>query len=78
MSHHTLDARFMLCPIPVIKTQNIVETLSPGETLEVICTDPGATNDVPAWCRINGHKLLDVRNIDNEYIIHIEVGDIES
>jgi TusA-related sulfurtransferase len=53
---YKLDARRLLCPMPVIRTQNKVEELSPGDTLEVVCTDHGVLNDIPAWCRINGHK----------------------
>jgi tRNA 2-thiouridine synthesizing protein A len=71
--HYQLDARRMLCPMPVIRTQNRVEELQPGDTLEVVCTDPGALNDVPAWCRINGHKLLETRQESGEVIILIEV-----
>jgi len=78
MSHHILDARRILCPMPVIKTQDLVATLAPGDTVEVICTDPGATNDVPAWSRINGHKVLNIIKENNEYIIHIEVVELES
>jgi len=77
MSHHTLDARRLLCPMPVIKTQNLVATLNAGDTVEVICTDPGATNDVPAWCRINGHKLINISNNNYEVIIRIEVAELE-
>lgn len=75
MSHYALDARRTLCPMPVIKTQNRVNELSPGDTLEVTCTDPGALNDIPAWCRINGHKILETRQADDEVIILIEVMD---
>jgi tRNA 2-thiouridine synthesizing protein A len=74
MSHHQLDARRMLCPMPVIKTQNKVLTLSPGDTLEVTCTDPGALNDIPAWCRINGHEFVDHREENSEIIITVRVG----
>lgn len=73
--HYQLDARRLLCPMPVIRTQDKVNTLSAGDTLEVICTDPGALNDIPAWCRINGHKVIDTRHQDDEYIITVEVGD---
>lgn len=59
-SHETLDARRLLCPMPVIRAQNKIETMQPGDTLTVICTDPGATSDIPAWCRINGHKVLEI------------------
>ncbi len=57
MSHFNLDAKNMLCPLPVIRTQDLVETLAHGDTVTVTCTDPGALNDIPAWCRINGHQL---------------------
>lgn len=73
MSKHTLDARRLLCPMPVIRAQDKVKTLSAGDILEVICTDPGALNDVPAWCRINGHKVLETKTEDDEVIIILEV-----
>lgn len=71
---HTLDARRLLCPMPVIRTQNKVKELSPGDVLEVICTDPGAKADIPAWCRINGHRYLGEREEEGEIIIELEVG----
>lgn len=74
MSHHQLDARRLLCPMPVIKTQNRVQQLAPGDTLEVFCTDPGALNDIPAWSRINGHEILDSRREGGDIIITVRVG----
>lgn len=72
--HYQLDAKRLLCPMPVIRTQDKVNTLNAGDTLDVICTDPGALNDIPAWCRINGHKVIDSKQLDDEYIITVEVG----
>ena len=74
MSDYQLDARNSLCPMPVIKTQNKVNELQPGDTLEVTCTDPGALNDIPAWCRINGHQILETKEVGSEVIILIKVG----
>ncbi len=74
MSHYLLDARRLLCPMPVIKTQNRVLELQPGDTLDVTCTDPGALSDIPAWCRINGHEFVSHREQDNEIIITVRVG----
>lgn len=71
---YQLDARNLLCPMPVIRAQNRVAELAPGDTLEVACTDPGARNDIPAWCRINGHQVLDIRQDGREIFIRIEVG----
>ena len=75
MSHFELDARRLLCPMPVIRTQDRIKTLSPGDTLAVICTDPGAANDIPAWCRINGHELVSTESGGNELVITVRVGD---
>ncbi len=74
MSKHELDARRLMCPLPVIRTQDKVATLGPGDILEVVCTDHGALNDIPAWCRINGHKVLSTTDDKREVRITIEVG----
>lgn len=73
MSHYTLDARNSLCPMPVIKTQNKVAELQAGDTLEVTCTDPGVLNDIPAWCRINGHTIIETQEKNEEVIITVQV-----
>lgn len=73
MSEHTLDVRRLLCPMPVIRTQNKVNELEAGDTVIVTCTDPGVLNDIPAWCRINGHKILNTIEQDDEIIIEVQV-----
>jgi len=75
MSRHQLDARRLLCPMPVIRTQNMINTLKAGDILEVTCTDPGALHDIPTWCRINGHKVVTSSADGDEIIITIEVDD---
>lgn len=74
MKQIELDARRLLCPLPVIKTQNKVAELSSGDILRVVCTDPGTLSDIPAWARINGHHIVDSIEIDDEIIITVRVG----
>lgn len=74
MTRHRLDARHLLCPMPVIRTQDKVAGLAPGDELEVVCTDPGALNDIPAWCRINGHTVLEAVEQGGEVRIRLRVG----
>ena len=73
MTRHELDARRMLCPMPVIRTQEKVEQLRAGDTLTVLCTDPGAIHDIPAWCRVHGHEILDIRQQKEEISISIRI-----
>jgi tRNA 2-thiouridine synthesizing protein A len=74
MSNYSLDARRLLCPMPVIRTQHKIEKLTQGDILEVICTDPGVINDIPAWCRINGHHVLKISEVNSDIVLMIGVG----
>ena len=73
MSRHILDARNLLCPMPVIRTQDRVKALNTGDILEVWCTDPGALNDIPAWCRIHGHRVVETKEDADEVVIILRV-----
>lgn len=73
MTHHVLDARRLLCPMPVIRTQNAVASLAPGDTVEVQATDPGALQDIPSWCRVHGHEVLSTSRSDGEVRVTLRV-----
>lgn len=73
---HSLDARRLLCPMPVIRLQDFVTGLPAGDVVEVICTDPGARSDIPAWCRISGHELIGIVERRAEVVVSIRVGEL--
>lgn len=75
MNDVTVDARFLLCPLPVIRTQDQVSRLRTGDFVRVFCTDPGALHDIPCWCRIHGHTVCAITRRDDEIAITIQVGD---
>ena len=73
---HQLDARRLLCPMPVIRVQQLIEKLGKdgvGDRIEAICTDPGALYDIPAWAKVHGHSLIDTHEDDYEYTIIIQI-----
>lgn len=55
----TLDARGLACPMPIVKTAQLMKTMAAGETLEVVSTDAGSVKDFAAWSRTTGNPLLD-------------------
>ncbi len=73
MVEYELDVRRLLCPMPVIKTQQKVKDLQAGDTLKVYATDPGALQDIPAWCRMYGHSILKTEESDVEVMIELQV-----
>ena len=74
MSPVVVDARNLLCPLPVIRTQDTVIKLQPGDEVQVLCTDPGVLHDIPAWCRVHGHEVCEINEQDHEIIINLRVG----
>jgi len=66
-----LDARRLLCPMPIIRLQNFMLDQTVGAKVEVSCSDPGSINDIPAWCRINGHFVLSIedKGVDIKIIV---------
>lgn len=77
MSGTRIDARHLLCPLPVIRTQDAVVNLQPGDELSVLCTDPGVVHDIPAWCRVHGHEVINIDEKADEIEICIRVGDVD-
>jgi len=74
MATHTVNTHRLLCPMPVIRTQDAIATYAPGDIVHVLGTDPGMKADIPAWCRINGHRVMQIEDHNDEIEITIEVG----
>ncbi len=47
MTTTRLDLAGLKCPLPALKTAKALETLKPGDYLEVLCTDPMSAIDIP-------------------------------
>ena len=52
------DAGEMGCGELLIELKFRFQEMRPGSVIELIAQDPGAKEDLPAWCRLTGHRLL--------------------
>lgn len=71
---HHLDARHLLCPLPVIRLQALLRQLPAGARVRVAATDPGVMHDIPAWCRVQGHQVLESLTEGREFMVTVEAG----
>ncbi|WP_375259725.1 sulfurtransferase TusA family protein [Citreimonas sp.] len=55
---HELDARGLLCPLPVLKARKRLQGLPKGAVLRVVADDPAAVVDVPHFCAESGNSLV--------------------
>ena len=52
------DAGTIGCGELVMELRPRLLALRPGQILELVARDPGAPEDLPAWCRLTGHTLV--------------------
>ena len=67
-----LDACGLQCPGPILKLKQAIDTLTPGDRLEVSATDAGFVRDSEAWCRSTGHRFISHRAERGVYFVVIE------
>jgi tRNA 2-thiouridine synthesizing protein A len=67
-----LDARGLLCPMPLIKTRQALMIVERGATICVLATDPASEADFTDFCDATGHRLLSSEQNDGLYTYVIE------
>lgn len=67
MADHTLDAKGLNCPLPILKARKALKDVPADGTLEILATDPGAVADFEAFCRQTGNELVEHSEDDGVY-----------
>jgi tRNA 2-thiouridine synthesizing protein A len=62
-----LDCRGQLCPLPVITLARRIEEVAVGQRVAILADDAAAVTDIPAWCRMREHTL--VESAADRYVI---------
>ncbi len=62
-----VDARGLACPLPILRTKKALATMSSGQLLRILATDPGAVKDFQAFCRQTGNEIVDQAQRNNEF-----------
>lgn len=70
--HKIVDAKGLACPLPIVKTKKMMDTLNSGEILQVDVTDKGALNDFKAWCVSGNHIILEMKEQENSICFYIQ------
>jgi tRNA 2-thiouridine synthesizing protein A len=67
-----LDARGLVCPMPLIRTRQALMVVERGATICVLATDPASLADFTEFCEATGHRLLSSERNDDLYVYVIE------
>jgi len=66
-----VDARDLMCPMPILAASKAMRYLEPGQVLKVLATDRGSLTDIPAWVEDTGNDLLSSGNEDGALTFYI-------
>ena len=69
-----LDARGLNCPLPILRAKKSIQSLSVGQVLRIVSTDPGSVKDFEAFCKQTGNELVDSAQDGGEYAFNIRKG----
>jgi tRNA 2-thiouridine synthesizing protein A len=62
-----LDARGLVCPMPLLKAKRAINAMSTGQQLQVLSTDQGSVRDFKVFAEQSGHILLASDEADGVY-----------
>lgn len=55
-----LDCVGLFCPMPILKTREVVRGMAIGELLEMVSDDPASEADMKSWSARTGHALVSI------------------
>jgi tRNA 2-thiouridine synthesizing protein A len=67
-----LDLSGLKCPLPVLKTRKALKSLTPGDRLEVRCTDLLAVIDIPHLVGLVGDRLEGIERGERDTVFRIQ------
>ncbi|WP_431859892.1 sulfurtransferase TusA family protein [Azospirillum sp.] len=72
MAARELDVRGLFCPLPILRTRKLLDTMAEGEEVMVYVTDPASVIDFRHFCNITANELLSYDKREDEvFVYHI-------
>lgn len=67
-----LDAKGLICPLPILRTKKAMAALSKDQILKVETTDPGSKNDMSSWAKRTGNEIVRMDEISGTFTFYIK------
>ncbi len=67
----TTDIVYMMCPMHLLKLEEMMSTLEDGQILELLTDYDGALEDIPEWCEKTGNEFIGVDEGEDYFKFYI-------
>ncbi len=71
MAARELDVRGLFCPLPILRTRALLDTMAEGEEVVVYVTDPASVIDFRHFCNVTANELVSHETRDGVFVYHI-------
>ncbi|HYD68034.1 sulfurtransferase TusA family protein [Azospirillum sp.] len=71
MPPRELDVRGFYCPLPILRTRALLDTMADGEEVIVYATDPASTIDFRHFCNTTSNELIAHEKREDVFVYHI-------
>lgn len=72
MARQTIDARGSFCPGPLMELIAAIKAAEVGDEVEVLSSDKGSADDIPAWARKVGHELVSSEEKEGHWVVVVK------
>ena len=69
-----IDARGMICPLPVLRLRKRLQGVDVGAELTMLADDPVAAIDIPHFCVTEGHEVIENREAGTARFFRVRRG----
>lgn len=70
---HYIDAKGLLCPVPVLKFKKYIKSLDPGEIIRIDTTDPDSVKDFNVYADMKGFRIVSVETLEKVFRFEIKI-----
>ncbi|MDU0206293.1 sulfurtransferase TusA family protein [Paenibacillus sp. MAH-36] len=74
MSNLVVDAKGLACPMPIVKAKKGIDSLEPGQIMELQTTDKGSMKDFQAWVNQTKHELIESKEENGVFTFIVKKG----
>lgn len=67
----TADIVYMMCPMHLLKLEEMVKRLEKGQVLEILTDYDGALEDIPQWCVRTGNEFIGMDEDEDYYKFYV-------
>jgi tRNA 2-thiouridine synthesizing protein A len=66
-----IDAKGLICPLPVLKARKQLLSMEKGEDLRILCSDANARKDFPLFCAEQGYGFIGIEEQENAFVVTV-------